>query len=60
MLQDFEKQGQLKVHLFPLEADQILIRVANIADLIDGSPESTPLFDLEGYAQALFESANGF
>lgn len=54
----FESQGDLKVHLFPEEEGTILIRLANIADLFDGSPSATPYFDLEGYAGALYEQAN--
>ena len=51
--------GDLKVHLFPTsEAGQIMVRVENVADLFDGMPASTPYFDLDGYAKALFIKAN--
>lgn len=54
-LDDFAKVGELKVHLFP-EAEQgsILIRLANMADLFDGTPSATPYFDLHGYLVALY------
>jgi len=57
-LDAFAEVGELKVHLFAEGANKILIRLANIADLFDGTPTETPQFDLLGYARALYQMAN--
>ena len=49
---DFD--GDLKIHLFPQDRNQILVRLENMADLFDGTPASTPMFDLNQYALNLF------
>ena len=36
----------------------MLIRLENLSDLFDGTPEETPTFDLQAYALSLFSSAN--
>ena len=46
--------GELKIHLFPQGKNDILIRLENLADLFDKTPESTPQFDLGTYATNLF------
>ena len=51
--------GQLKIHLFPEAKNQILVRLENIADLFDGSPASTPFFDLKKYVVQLYAMTNG-
>lgn len=51
--------GDLKVHLFPEAKNQILVRLENLADLFDGTPESTPYFNLEAYASKLYALSNG-
>lgn len=38
--------GDLKVHLFPMDKYEILIRIENLSDLFDGAPKETPMFDL--------------
>ena len=53
---DFD--GDLKIHLLPLGHLSIQIRLQNLADLFDGTPETTPMFDLLSYAQGLFKQAN--
>lgn len=53
-----EFDGELKVHLFPREKNSILIRLENLADLFDGTPEATPMFNLEQYATDLFTYNN--
>jgi hypothetical protein len=44
----------LKVHLFPEARNQILIRLENMSDLFDGTPESTQYFQVEAYAEELY------
>jgi hypothetical protein len=48
----------LKIHLFTEAKNQILIRIENIADLFDGTPAATPMFDINGYASQLYFSIN--
>ena len=48
----------LKVHLFPEARNQILIRLENLSDLFDGTPEQTEYFQLEAYAKQLYSRAN--
>ena len=43
---------------FPEERNQVIIRLENLADLFDGTPEETPTFDVSAYATALYKSAN--
>lgn len=58
-MQSFDQfDGNLKIVLWPEDINQILIRVENIADLFDGTPEETPQFDLKSYAMQLYEMAN--
>jgi len=38
---------------------RMLIRVENLADLFDGTPAETPMFDLKTYAQDLWSFNNG-
>ena len=45
-----EFDGDLKIHLFAEAKNQILIRIENIADLFDGTPSATPMFDINAYA----------
>lgn len=53
---DFD--GDLKIHLFPQDKNQILVRLENMADLFDGTPTETPMFNLEQYALDLFAAQN--
>lgn len=53
-----EFNGELKVHLFPLAKNQILMRLENMADLFDGTPEETPYFNIDQYARNLYKMAN--
>ena len=53
---DFD--GDLKIHLFPQDRDQILVRLENLADLFDGAPAETPMFDLEQYCLDLYAAQN--
>lgn len=53
---DFD--GNLKVQLLPQGRLSILIRLQNLADLFDGAPAETPMFDLLTYARELFTQAN--
>ena len=48
----------LKVHLFPEARNQILIRIENLSDLFDGTPEQTEYFQLEENAKELYSRAN--
>ena len=48
----------LKLHLLPEKRNQILIRLENMSDLFDGTPESTPYFDLQSYATNLYAKVN--
>ena len=41
-----EFDGNLKIHLVPEAKDKILIRLENLADLFDGAPEATPMFNI--------------
>lgn len=50
--------GDLKVQLFPAGKEEILIRLANIADLFDSVPRATAMFDLNSYATELYQRAN--
>lgn len=51
--------GDLKVHMFPSAAkNTILVRLENIADLFDGAPSTTPMFDLQGYLEAFYSQMN--
>lgn len=54
--EDFD--GDLKIHLIPEGKNKILIRIENIADLFDGTPETTPQFDIKSYAEHLFRRNN--
>jgi hypothetical protein len=38
--------GDLKIVLFPEDQNKVIVRVENIADLFDGTPEENPQFDL--------------
>ena len=51
--------NNLKVHLFPEAKNQILVRLENMSDLFDGTPEATEYFHLEDYCYALYARANG-
>ena len=53
---DFD--GDLKIHLFPQDRNQILVRLENLADLFDGTPAETPMFDLEKYCLDLYAAQN--
>ena len=53
---DFD--GDLKIHLFPQDRNAILVRLENMADLFDGTPEETPMFNLEQYCLDLYASVN--
>ena len=37
----------------------MLIRIENLADLFDGAPAETPMFDLKQYAMSVFAANNG-
>ena len=54
----YDFDGDLKIHLLPLGRLSIQIRLQNLADLFDGQPESTPMFDLLSYARSLYVQAN--
>ena len=51
---DFD--GDLKIHLLPEAKNQILVRIENMADLFDGTPESTPQFDLNTYISNVWKA----
>jgi len=51
--------GDLKIHLFPEAKNQILVRLDNLADLFDGTPQETPYFNLEAYVGKLYALSNG-
>ena len=51
--------GELKIHLFPQAKNEILIRLENLADLFDKTPESAPQFDLGSYATNLYMASSG-
>ena len=53
-----EFKGDLKLQQFPEARNQVLIRLENLSDLFDGTPEETPTFDLQAYALSLYSSAN--
>ena len=53
---DFD--GNLKIHLVPEAKNKILIRLENLADLFDGAPEQTPIFDIHKYAVDLYAANN--
>ena len=38
-----EFDGDLKIHLFPQDTNQILVRLENLADLFDGTPSETSM-----------------
>ena len=44
---DFD--GDLKVHLLPLDRMKMLVRLENMSDLFDGTPSEMPMFDLKQY-----------
>ena len=48
----------MKVHLLPEARNQILIRLENMSDLFDATPEQTQYFQLEAYAKELYSRAN--
>ena len=50
--------GDLKIHLIPEGKNQILVRLENLADLFDGAPSTTPMFDVATYAKNLFVANN--
>ena len=50
--------GDLKLLSFPEARNQVILRLENLADLFDGAPSATPMFDVHAYALALFKSAN--
>ena len=53
---DFD--GNLKIVLFPVARNKILVRMVNLADLFDGEPSEAPQFDLEGWAKHLYATVN--
>jgi len=53
---DFE--GELKIHVFPQGRNDLLVRIENLADLFDKTPETTPMFDLRTYAMNLYSANN--
>ena len=53
---DFD--GDLKIHLLPLDRLSVLVRIENLADLFDGTPEQVPMFNIEQYALDLFAANN--
>lgn len=53
-----EFDGDLKIHMFPENKDQILVRLENMSDLFDGAPSSTPFFDLKQFALDLYAANN--
>ena len=55
-LEEFD--GELKIHLLPQQRNKILIRLENIADLFDQSPQETPMFNIREYAEKLFKTNN--
>jgi len=56
LLTDFD--GDLKLLQFPEDRNQVLLRLANLADLYDGAPATTPQFNLQEYALQLYKHAN--
>jgi len=52
-------EGDLKLLVFPEKRNQVLLRLENLSDLFDGTPETTPTFDLTAYANALYAANNG-
>ena len=53
---DFD--GDLKIHLIPVDRMKMLVRLENLADLFDGAPSQTPMFDLKQYVQNVFSANN--
>ena len=51
--------GDLKVHMFPEDKNQILIRIENLADLFDSSLSETPHINVKKYAENLYANMNG-
>lgn len=49
--------GDLKIHLLPEGRNRMILRLENLADLFDGTPASTPQFDIKSYAENIW-SAN--
>ena len=43
----------------PEGPNQILVRLENLADLFDGAPTETPMFDLNKYVTDLYMNVNG-
>lgn len=58
VLQTPDFDGELKFHLFPESATTVLLRVENIADIFDGTPSETPMFDLNEFARNLYIQSN--
>ena len=52
--------GALKLHMFPEARNEILIRLENVADLLDGSIEDqTIYFDIDKFAADFYSHVNG-
>lgn len=45
--------------MFPEDRNQILIRLENLSDLFDGSPTTSPHFNVLKYATDLYKNNNG-
>lgn len=54
-----EFDGDLKIHLLPSGRNDMLIRLENLADLFDGTPGDTPMFNLKQYCLNLFAANYG-
>ena len=58
MMADMVEQNSLKVVLIPEARFQILIRVENLEDIFDATPETYTTFDVHKYADYIYKNAN--